>query len=196
MHNELEPMGEPEEDSPVESGEARRARRIAIALIVVFIISVVSYFAWCLISLLTLGNTEEGAVAVIHRFIGLPAWLSVSVVIVAMLVKAIRDAESVVQRLIAALFMAAAAGIFYLFAGTMVLDVPYLLDPVRVSLHDVTTRVYDGESDVYYYLEGVDGTGKEWEFRINGDTYNEWNGDRTTATVTGLPNTQVTLSIE
>ena len=196
MDNELEPIGESEEGSPVESGAPRRSREIAIALIVIFIISVVSYFAWCLIGLLTLGNTEEGVVAIIYRFIGLPAWLSVSVVTVVMLVKAIRDAESVVQRLIAALFMVATAGVFYLFVGTTVLDVPYLFDPVRVSLHDVTTRVYDGESDVYYYLEGTDEAGRDWEFRINSDTYNDWDPERTTATVTGLPNTKVTLGIE
>ena len=97
---------------------------------------------------------------------------------------------------LAAAFYLALWQLAAILVGQPLLDVPYLFDPVRVELHDVETRDVSGESGATYYLSGVDEAGKEWEFRINSDTFLSWDRGRTTATVTGLPNTQVTLAIE
>ena len=100
------------------------------------------------------------------------------------------------ERIFGAVIIALMVCTCYVFVGQPLLDIPYLFDPVCVELHDVETRDVRGESGATYYLSGVDESGKEWEFRINSDTFLSWDRGRTTATVTGLPNTQVTLAIE
>ena len=182
--------------APIESARGRRGRLMAIAVIAVFCVGVVSYLVWCLIGLVTLGNTDEGAIAVAYRLVGVPALgLALAAAIVG-LVDALLHPRGLKERVVAAILVVLAGMAFWMFAVTPLLDVPYLLEPVRVELHDVSTRCFDGEQSATYYLDGVDDAGKKWEFRINGGTYYGWDPARTTATVTGLPHTQVTLSIE
>lgn len=184
-------------ESPVESARDRRRRYLAIALIVIVPLAVVSYVVWGLIGLFTLGKTDEGPIAVAYRLVGVPGWLAIFSFGVVAVARQLRDDfKDVGERIFGAVIIALMVVTCYVFVGQPLLDVPYLFDPVRVELHDVETRSVSGESGATYYLSGVDEAGKEWEFRINSDTFLSWDRDRTTATVTGLPNTQVTLAIE
>lgn len=184
-------------ESPVESARDRRRRYLAIALIVIVPLAVVSYVVWGLIGLFTLGKTDEGPIAVVYRLVGVPGWLAIFSFGVVAVARQLRDDfKGVGERIFGAVIIALMVVTCYVFVGQPLLDVPYLFDPVRVELHDVETRSVSGESGATYYLSGVDEAGKEWEFRINSDTFLSWDRDRTTATVTGLPNTQVTLAIE
>ena len=185
-----------EGESPVESAEFIRRRRLVIAVMAIAALAVVCYVLWCLIGLLTLGNTDEGPVAVIYRLVGAPAWLAILGGSIIWLVSAVRGESGAGQRVVAAVLVVLMALACYLFAVQPLLDVPYLLDPVRVELHDVEVVEREGSETVSHYLTGVDDTGREWEFRINFGTYEGWNPGRTTARVTGLPNTRVTLGIE
>lgn len=184
-------------ESPVESARDRRRRYLAIALIVIVPLAVVSYVVWGLIGLFTLGKTDEGPIAVVYRLVGVPGWLAIFSFGVVAVARQLRDDfKGVGERIFGAVIIALMVVTCYVFVGQPLLDVPYLFDPVHVELHDVETRSVSGESGATYYLSGVDEAGKEWEFRINSDTFLSWDRDRTTATVTGLPNTQVTLAIE
>lgn len=184
-------------ESPVESARDRRRRYLAIALIVLVPLAVVSYVAWGLIGLFTLGKTDEGPIAVAYRLVGVPGWLAIFSFGVVAVARQLRDDfKGVGERIFGAVIIALMVCTCYVFVGQPLLDIPYLFDPVRVELHDVETRDVSGESGATYYLSGVDESGKEWEFRINSDAFLSWDRGRTTATVTGLPNTQVTLAIE
>ena len=184
-------------ESPVESARDRRRRYLAIAIFVLVPLAVISYVAWGLIGLFALGKTDEGPVAVAYRLVGVPAWLVIFSYGVVEVVRQLReDYKGVGERIFGAVIVALIAFACYAFVGQPLLDIPYLFNPVHVELHDVETRSVSGESGATYYLSGVDEAGKEWEFRINSDTFLSWDRDRTTATVTGLPNTQVTLAIE
>ena len=166
-------------------------------MIVIVPLAVVSYVAWGLIGLFTLGKTDEGPIAVVYRLVGVPGWLAIFSFGVVAVARQLRDDfKGVGERIFGAVIIALMVVTCYVFVGQPLLDVPYLFDPVRVELHDVETRDVSGESGATYYLRGVDEAGKEWEFRINSDTFLSWDRGRTTATVTGLPNTQVTLAIE
>lgn len=182
--------------SPVESGEQRRLRHLVIGGVVVCAVAIVCYVVWGLIELLTLGNTDEGPVAVAYRLVGVPAWLVMLGGSIVWLVSAACEKRGAGQRVVAAVLVALMALACYLFAVQPLLDVPYLLDPVRVELRDVEVEEREGTDTANHYLTGVDDAGREWEFRINYGTYRSWDPARTTATVIGLPNTQVTLSIE
>ena len=184
-------------ESPVETYRDRRRRCLAIALIVIVPLAVVSYVAWGLIGLFALGRTDEGPIAVAYRLVGVPAWLAIfSFGVVAIVRQLCGRSKSVGERVCGAVFIALIAATCFVFVGQPLLDVPYLFSPVCVELSDVDVRRVDGSDTTTYYLSGFDDAGKKWEFRINRDTYYDWDRDRTTATVTGLPNTQVTLSIE
>lgn len=184
-------------ESPVETARDRWRRYLVIGLIILVPLALVSYVAWGLIGLFALGKTDEGPIAVVYRLVGVPAWLAIfSFGVVTMVQKMREDLKGLGERVFAAIIVVLMVLTCYAFVGQPLLDIPYLFNPVRVELHDVDVRDASGYETVRYYLSGVDQAGKEWKFRINGDTYLNWNRDRTTATVTGLPNTQVTLAIE
>ena len=184
-------------ESPVESARDRRRRHLAIALIVIVPLAVISYVAWGLIGLFALGKTDEGPIAVAYRLVGVPGWLAIfSFGIVAVVRKLRKDFKRAGERICGAIIIALMVVTCYVFVGQPLLDVPYLFSPVCVELRDVDVRRVGGSDTTTYYLGGFDDAGAKWEFRINRDTYYDWDRDRTTATVTGLPNTQVTLNIE
>ena len=184
-------------ESPVETYRDRRRRYLAIALIVIVPLAVVSYVAWGLIGLFALGRTDEGPIAVAYRLVGVPAWLAIFSFGVVAVVRQLReDFKRAGERVFGAIIVVLMVATCYVFVGQPLLDVPYLFSPVCVELSDVDVRRVDGSDTTTYYLSGFDDAGKKWEFRINRDTYYDWDRDRATATVTGLPNTQVTLSIE
>lgn len=185
------------DESPVETGRDRRRRYLVIALVVIVPLAVVSYVAWGLIGLFTLGKTDEGAIAVAYRLVGVPGWLAIFAFgVVAVARQLLGPSKSAGERVCGVVIIGLIAATCYAFVGQPLLDIPYLFSPVHVELHDVDVRGADGLDTVTYYLRGFDDAGKKWEFRINSDTYHSWDRDRATATVTGLPNTQVTLSIE
>ena len=184
-------------ESPVETYRDRRRRYLAIALIVIVPLAVVSYVAWGLIELFALGRTDEGPIAVAYRLVGVPAWLAIfSFGVVAIVRQLCGRSKSVGERISGVIIVALMVVTCCVFVGQPLLDVPYLFSPVCVELRDVDVRRVGGSDTTAYYLSGFDDAGKKWEFRINRDTYYDWDRDRATATVTGLPNTQVTLSIE
>ncbi|MDO4428261.1 MAG: hypothetical protein Q4B91_01955 [Atopobiaceae bacterium] len=184
-------------ESPVESSRDRRRRYLAIALVVIVPLAVVSYVAWGLIGLFALGKTDEGPIAVVYRLVGVPGWLAIFSFGVVAVARQLRDDfKGVGERIFGAVIIALTVVTCYVFVGQPLLDVPYLFSPVCVELRDIDVRCVDGSDTTKYYLSGFDDAGAKWEFRINRDTYYDWDRGRTTATVTGLPNTQVTLAIE
>lgn len=185
-----------ESASPIVDDEGRRHRGRAIMMIVGLVVAAVSYALWCLIGLLFLSSTEEGLVGVAYRYVGLPAWLIVLSLASVKIVGWMRLPRNRRQRPLAVVLLVLVIGAAVMFVAQPLLDVPYLFNPVVVELHDVEAVEYVGEQRAYHHLRGTDATGRFWVFRINPETYSSWDEGRTTVTVTGLPNTQVTLSID
>lgn len=182
--------------TPIVSDESRRGRRRIIMLIALAAVVVVSYTLWGLMGLLYLSNTEEGLVGIMYRYVGLPAWLIILPVGTVKIVRWMRSPRAERQRPLGVVIIVLMVAAALMFVAKPLLDVPYLFNPAVVELHDVEAVESTGNDRTYYSLRGTDETGKPWTFRINHDTYRAWDEDRTTATITGLPRTQVTLSID
>lgn len=183
-------------DTPVEDAGRRRFRRLLIVGGVLVVACMVGYVVWAILGIVFVGRTDEGVIGVVHRLMGVPVFLlalGLGIVITAMTAA---SEQGVKPKLLAAGLIALMVFAFYLLVGQPLMDVPYLFDPVVVELDDVRTRRTDSSDDVSYYLEGVDQEGRAWSFRINPATYYDWDPACTSATVTGLPNTGVTLAID
>lgn len=182
--------------TPVEDAGRRRFRRLLIVGGVLVVACMVGYVVWAILGIVFVGRTDEGVIGVVHRLMGVPVFLlalGLGIVITAMTAA---SEQGVKPKLLAAGLIALMVFAFYLLVGQPLMDVPYLFDPVVVELDDVRTRRTDSSDDVSYYLEGVDQEGRAWSFRINPATYYDWDPACTSATVTGLPNTGVTLAID
>lgn len=182
--------------TPVEDAGRRRFRRLLIVGGVLVVACIVGYVVWAIMGIVFVGRTDEGVIGVVHRLMGVPVFLLALGMGIAVTAMTAASEQGVKPKLLAAGLIALMVFAFYLLVGQPLMDVPYLFDPVVVELDDVRTRRTDSSDDVSYYLEGVDHEGRAWSFRINSATYYDWDPARTTVTVTGLPNTGVTFSID
>lgn len=183
-------------DTPVEDAGRRRFRRLLIVGGILVVACMVGYMVWAIMGIVFVGRTDEGAIGVVHRLMGVPVFLVALGLGIAVTAMTAASEQDVKPKLLAAGLIALMVFAFYLLVGQPLMDVPYLFDPIVVELDDVRTRRTDSSEDVSYYLEGVDQEGRAWSFRINPATYYDWDPARTSATVTGLPNTGVTLAIQ
>lgn len=183
-------------DTPVEDAGRRRFRRLLIVGGILVVACMVGYVVWAIMGIVFVGRTDEGMIGVVHRLMGVPVFLVALGLGIAVTAMTAASEQGVKPKLLAAGLIALMVFVFYLLVGQPLMDVPYLFDPVVVELDDVRTRCTDSSEDVSYYLEGVDQEGRAWSFRINPATYYDWDPARTSATVTGLPNTGVTLAIQ
>lgn len=182
--------------TPVEDAGRRRFRRLLIVGGVLVVACIVGYVVWAIMGIVFVGRTDEGMIGVVHRLMGVPVFLLALGLGIAVTAMTAASEQGVKPKLLAAGLIALMVFAFYLLVGQPLMDVPYLFDPVVVELDDVRTKRTDSSEDVSYYLEGVDHEGRAWSFRINPATYYDWDPARTSATVTGLPNTGVTLAID
>ncbi len=182
--------------SPIGDEGGRSGRRRAVALVAALVVAVASYAAWGLVGLASPLGTDEGPLGVAYRYVGLPGWLIFLSYAGVRVVRDLRSPRPAGRRALGVVLLLLIAATAFMFVVRPLLDVPYLFDPAVVELHDVRAESLEGELGATYYLTGEDGRGRTWWFRVNPSTYRSWDPELTTATLTGLPNTQVTLSID